>query len=45
VSHLRFAPDDRVCYHRDYWDTSEEFYTKLPIIGCLMRGLHKALSP
>jgi ketosteroid isomerase-like protein len=45
VSHLRFAPDGRVCYHRDYWDSGEELYMKLPAIGSLMRGLRKALSP
>lgn len=45
VSHLRFAPDGRVNYHRDYWDTSEELYMHLPVIGRLMRGLKKALSP
>lgn len=44
VSHLRFAPDGRVCYHRDYWDTAEELYMKLPVIGSLMRGLRKVLA-
>jgi ketosteroid isomerase-like protein len=44
VSHLRFAADGRVCYHRDYWDASEELYAKLPGLGCLMRLMKRALS-
>jgi steroid Delta-isomerase len=41
ASHIRFAADGRVCYHRDYWDVAEELYEKLPIIGSVMRGLKK----
>ncbi len=44
VSHLRFAPDGRVNYHRDYWDTAEELYFKVPGLGCVMRSLKKALA-
>jgi hypothetical protein len=44
VSHLRFADDGRVAYHRDYWDAAEELYAKLPIIGVAMRGLQRVLS-
>ena len=44
VSHLKFAPDGRVCYHRDYWDTAEELYMKLPALGGLMRGLRRLLA-
>jgi len=43
-SHLRFAADGRVAYHRDYWDTAEELYEKLPLIGALMRWLRRRLS-
>ena len=39
VSHLRFADDERIAYHRDYWDTAEELYAKLPVIGGVMRFL------
>lgn len=38
-SHIRFAPDGRVCYHRDYWDAAGELYAQLPVLGGLMRGL------
>jgi hypothetical protein len=27
VSHLRFAEDGKVSYHRDYWDTGDELYS------------------
>ena len=38
-SHLQFAADGRVAFHRDYWDAAEELYEKLPAIGALMRWL------
>ena len=44
VSHLKFAADGKVNYHRDYWDAAEELYMKLPAIGSLMRGLRKMLA-
>lgn len=44
VSHLRFDAEGKVNYHRDYWDTGEELYMKLPGLGTLMRGLRRALS-
>jgi len=40
-SHLRFAPDGRICDHRDYWDAAEELYEKLPLVGGLMRWLKR----
>ena len=39
ATHLRFAPDGRISYHRDYWDAAEELYAKLPVLGALMRFL------
>ena len=41
ASHIRFAADGRVSFHRDYWDVAEELYEKLPLIGSVMRGLKK----
>jgi ketosteroid isomerase-like protein len=41
ASHLRFAPDGRVAFHRDYWDAAEELYEKLPLVGALMRWLKR----
>jgi steroid delta-isomerase len=44
VSHLEFAPDGRVSRHRDYWDTAEELYMKVPLLGWLMRLLRRLLA-
>ena len=44
ASHLRFAADGRVCWHRDYWDAAEELYEKLPAVGALMRWLKRRAS-
>lgn len=44
VSHLRFDAEGKVNYHRDYWDTAEELYMKLPVLGTLIRGLRRTLS-
>ena len=41
ATHLRFAPDGRISYHRDYWDAAEELYAKLPVLGALMRFLQR----
>ncbi|MBL8514840.1 MAG: nuclear transport factor 2 family protein [Betaproteobacteria bacterium] len=40
-SHLTFAPDGRVCVHRDYWDAAGELYEQLPVVGALMRFLKR----
>lgn len=37
--HLRLAEDGRVQHHRDYWDTAEELYQKIPVLGGLVRWL------
>lgn len=41
ASHIRFSPDGRVNYHRDYWDAAGELYEQLPWVGGLMRWLKK----
>jgi len=41
ASVLRFGPDGRVVYHRDYWDVAEELYEKLPVVGTLMRWMKR----
>jgi ketosteroid isomerase-like protein len=40
-SHIRFAADGRVAYHRDYWDPAEGIYEKLPWIGGLFRWIRR----
>ena len=41
TSHIRFAPNGLVQYHRDYWDAAGELYEQLPLVGSLMRFLKK----
>jgi len=42
-SHLRFAADGRIAYHRDYWDAAEEVYEKIPLLGGLLRWIKRRL--
>jgi steroid delta-isomerase len=44
VSHVRFAMDGRIDFHRDYWDAADELYAKLPLLGGLMRVLKRSFS-
>ncbi|NWG76307.1 MAG: nuclear transport factor 2 family protein [Rubrivivax sp.] len=44
ATHLRFAPDGRIIYHRDYWDVAEELYEKLPALGPLLRLLKRRVT-
>jgi steroid delta-isomerase len=41
ATHVRFAADGRVEFHRDYWDAAEELYEKLPVLGAFMRWLKR----
>lgn len=41
TSHIRFAPNGFVEYHRDYWDAAGELYEQLPLVGILIRFLKK----
>jgi hypothetical protein len=43
-SHLRFAADGRIAYHRDYWDAAEEVYEKVPLLGGLLRRIKRRLQ-
>ena len=44
ATHLRFAADGRISYHRDYWDAANELYAQFPIVGPLMRYLKRRLA-
>lgn len=44
ASHLAFQADGRVAMHRDYWDAAEELYSKLSLLGPLMRWLQRRLA-
>jgi hypothetical protein len=43
-SQLRFDAEGLVLDHRDYWDTANELYVHLPVVGWLMRWLRRKLS-
>lgn len=43
-THLGFNEAGLVILHRDYWDTGEELFSKLPYIGVFMRWLMKQFS-
>lgn len=44
LSVLRFAPDGRIAWHRDYWDAAGELYAQLPVIGPVMRWLARRMG-
>lgn len=39
VSEIRFADTGRVSHHIDHWDAASQFFTRLPVIGWLLRRL------
>lgn len=43
TSLLQLGPDGRIQDHRDYWDTGEELFQKIPVLGAFMRFLQKQL--
>jgi hypothetical protein len=43
MSEVRFAPDGRVAEHIDHWDSGEQFYLRLPIVGWLVGKVRKRL--
>jgi hypothetical protein len=44
ASLLTLAADGRIANHRDYWDTGEELYAKLPGIGPVIRWLMRRMA-
>ena len=41
VSHIRLDASGKVTWHRDYWDTGEELYQKIPVLGAFFRWLRR----
>lgn len=41
VSRVVFNEDGLVTEHIDYWDASEQFYMKLPVIGAVLRFIRR----
>ena len=44
VTHLQWNAEGKITLHRDYWDPAEELYSKLPVLGALMRWLRARLA-
>lgn len=42
ISHLRF--DDRISWHRDYFDLGAMLYEQLPLLGAMIRLIKRRLS-
>jgi SnoaL-like protein len=43
VTHLRFANDHRIAYHRDLFDAAEGFYEAIPVVGSALRAIKRRL--
>jgi limonene-1,2-epoxide hydrolase len=43
MSHLRFTPDGRISYHRDYWDGSGALAEMVPFTGSILRAVKARL--
>lgn len=44
ASMVRFNENGLVSMHTDYWDAASQLYEKLPLIGWLVKGLHRLFS-
>lgn len=48
VSHLRFGEDNKIVYHRDYFDMGEYIYERVPVVKWFVnkvkKRLHKAVD-
>ena len=42
-SHLRIA-DERICYHRDYYDLGQLIYEHVPLLGAVVRAIKRRLG-
>lgn len=44
MSELQFNDEGQLLMHQDYWDASEQFYARLPVIGWLLRRIRQRAS-
>ena len=44
VSEITQDSQGRVCHHIDYWDASEHFYSKLPVLGRILNWLKNRIA-
>ena len=43
-SHLKYSKENRIIYHRDYWDVGEEILLKIPFIKFVYRYIQKKMA-
>jgi len=44
MSEIIFDEEGLVCQHIDHWDSGEQFYEKLPLIGSILRIIKRQLK-
>ncbi|MDD7911038.1 MULTISPECIES: nuclear transport factor 2 family protein [Pseudovibrio] len=44
MTELHFDAQGRISAHYDYWDASTHFYTRIPVIGSMIRWVKKRAS-
>lgn len=44
VSEIQLNEDGKVILHRDFWDTAQAVYEKVPLLGSLLRVIRRRLS-
>ena len=44
ITHLRFNDGGLIVLHQDYWDGVEGFYSHLPVVGSLLKGIRGRLG-
>ncbi len=44
VSEITQDSQGRICHHIDYWDASEHFYNKLPVLGRILSWLKNKIA-
>ena len=44
-SHLKYNKENRIVYHRDYWDVGEEILLNIPFIKFLYSFIQKKMAP
>ena len=44
MSEVYLTTDGRICEHIDHWDTGQQFYERIPLLGWLLRRVRARLE-
>ncbi|MDB4419243.1 nuclear transport factor 2 family protein [Akkermansiaceae bacterium] len=44
MSQVRFAPDGKVAFHQDFWDSGQNIYGQIPVVGGMIGIIQKQLD-